>query len=257
VSDTDVKKTKRLLEMYRLSAFSHAALCYNLAKEVPHTTLISEIDAFSRLNYSDRVTSGTVIHVGKHTDPETGLKKVISNVNRLTGILSSHDRSKRVVILENSAGQGWRKAGQNRELGSTIEELETIYNGVEKKEQLYFCIDTQHLFARGEWPIHEPMGFDRFLSAFDDRIGIDRIACIHLNDSRTVYGSQVDRHAPLGLGEIFRDPRVLKDMIDLLTHRRIPMISETGSGYHEKTLIRMLREDFFESSVADTRCSLR
>jgi deoxyribonuclease-4 len=191
-----------------------------MAKEIPHTSLIEEIDAFSRLNYGERVTSGTVIHVGKHTDPEVGLEKVVSNVNRLLNIQSDHDRTKRVIILENSAGQGWRKDGQNRELGSTLSELE-----------VYFCIDTQHLFARGEWPIHQIGGFDRFLSAFDDQIGLNRLACVHLNDSKTAYGSQVDRHAPLGMGEIFRDPRTLKDLIGLLTYRRIPMISETGNGY--------------------------
>jgi deoxyribonuclease-4 len=243
VSDTDVVKTKKILDRYQMCAFSHAALCYNLAKWIPHSDLIKEIDVFSRLNYSDKVTSGTVIHVGKHTDPAVGIEKVISNVNSLLNIESGHDKTKRVVILENAAGQGWRKEGQNRELGSTLDELETVFRGVDKKEQLYFCIDTQHLFARGEWPIHQAGGFIQFLSAFDERIGADRLACVHLNDSKTVYGSQVDRHAPLGMGEIFREsPRVLKDLIDVLTYRRIPMISETGNGFGDKLIVRAMND---------------
>ena len=235
VSDTDIKKTRRILKRYNSCLFSHCALCYNLAKVIYPKSLLDEISAFSELNYSDKITSGTIIHVGKHTNPDEGINNVIENVNSLLG-----KNSTRILILENAAGQGWKKPNNNKELGSTLRDIETIYDGVTEKDRLYFCIDTQHLFARGEWPIHELGVFGRFLTAFEEQIGVDKIACVHLNDSKTVYGSQVDRHAPLGKGSIFKDVRVLHDLITVLTEKRIPMISETGEGYLETNIVRAL-----------------
>ena len=68
-------------------------------------------------------------------------------------------------------------------------------------ERLGFCLDSQHLFASG-YPVHEPGGIDRVLEEFDLTVGIARLRCLHLNDSKTAFGSNRDRHENIGDGEI-------------------------------------------------------
>jgi deoxyribonuclease-4 len=70
--------------------------------------------------------------------------------------------------------------------------------------RLAFCLDTQHLFASG-YPIHEEDGIDRVLDDFDRVVGIDRLRCLHLNDSKTAFGSNRDRHENIGDGAIGED----------------------------------------------------
>jgi deoxyribonuclease-4 len=231
VPDHDVKKTLSLLNRFPIRVFSHAALIYNLSKYIPAVSqLVSELDTMARLK------SGMVIHVGKHPDPEDGLKKVVKNINILLNIKTLHPKQKRMIILENAAGQGWVKKGGNKELGSTINELKFLQKNVDKSDQIKFCIDTQHLFARGEYPIHTVAGVREFLDSFDASIGLDRIACFHLNDSLTSFGSRVDRHASLGTGQIYSDQ--YSSLATLLSRMPdIPFISETGNAILDRMYI--------------------
>ena len=43
---------------------------------------------------------------------------------------------------------------------------------------------------------------DAFLAGFDERIGLDRLVMIHLNDTRSAFASRTDRHEHLGAGRI-------------------------------------------------------
>ena len=71
-------------------------------------------------------------------------------------------------------------------------------------ERLAFCLDSQHLFASG-YPVHEPGGIDRVLVEFDEILGMDRLRCLHLNDSKVGFASNRDRHENIGDGEIGED----------------------------------------------------
>lgn len=98
------------------------------------------------------------------------------------------------VFLENTAGAG-------DTIGRSFAQLRAVADAVGHPERLGFCLDTQHLFASG-YPVHEPGGIDRVLEEFDDAVGIARLRCLHLNDSKTAFGSNRDRHENLGDGEI-------------------------------------------------------
>ena len=93
------------------------------------------------------------------------------------------------LVLENSAGSGWG-------LGVDIDELAGIAAAVADagvdRDRLAFCLDTAHAWGAG-FDLADPAAADAFLAEFDARIGLDRLAMLHLNDSRSERGSRLDR----------------------------------------------------------------
>jgi deoxyribonuclease IV len=97
------------------------------------------------------------------------------------------------ILLENTAGQG-------SSIGSNFAELRAIIDAC-PEQNLGVCIDTAHTFATG-WDIRTSEGLNRALAELDRTIGINRIAVVHVNDSKTPLGSRVDRHEHIGKGKI-------------------------------------------------------
>jgi deoxyribonuclease-4 len=173
-----------------------------------------------------------VSHPGNYIDhPEAGLER---NAARLTECLRLVPGCVNVA-LETTAGTG-------TSLGSSFQELarlrETV--GSDVRHRVRFCADTCHLFAAG---YDLRTRYDAVWREWDRVIGLDLLACIHLNDSRTPLGSRRDRHALLGEGSLgagpfrwlMRDPRF----------RTIPKLIETPKGddgvTNDKTMISRLR----------------
>ncbi len=73
--------------------------------------------------------------------------------------------------------------------------------GASRAERLGFCLDTAHAWAAGI-DVGEPGAIDAFLDDFDQRIGLERLVMLHLNDSKSERGSRLDRHEHLGAGRI-------------------------------------------------------
>jgi deoxyribonuclease-4 len=101
------------------------------------------------------------------------------------------------ILLENTAGQG-------SSIGSKFEELKAIIDACFDLA-LGVCIDTAHLFASG-WDIRTDAGLEKTLGEIDRTLGLDRVAVVHMNDSKTPLGSRVDRHEHIGKGKIGPDP---------------------------------------------------
>lgn len=162
---------------------------------------------------------GVVLHVGssKGDTHEGAVSRIGSGIRE--ALAASPGRM--CVYLENTAGAG-------DTIGRTFEQLREVYDAVGEPARLGFCLDTQHLFASG-YPVHEEGGVDRVLEDFDRVVGIERLRCLHLNDSLTAFGSNRDRHANLGEGEIGAD-----GMRRILGHpalQGLPVILEVpGSG---------------------------
>jgi deoxyribonuclease-4 len=146
-------------------------------------------------------------HIGSHRGMghEQGLQRIGDNVSR---VLEAAPRGVRLA-LENSAG-----GGDN--LGSTIEQLADILDRVgASTNDLVFCLDAAHLWGAG-YDIATAEGAIGVIDRFQELIGLDRLALVHLNDSRSLLGSRTDRHEHLGAGSIgpeglsalLRDPRL-------------------------------------------------
>lgn len=98
------------------------------------------------------------------------------------------------LLLETTAGQG-------STVGHRFEHLNYIIEGVKEKIPIGVCIDTCHLFAAG-YDVRTPEAWEKTLFEFDDIVGLPFLYAFHLNDSLKELGSRVDRHQPLGEGQI-------------------------------------------------------
>lgn len=89
--------------------------------------------------------------------------------------------------------------GEGDQVGSTFDEIAQMIEGVEKKDKVGVCLDTAAVWAAG----YDIKGnLDGVLDEFDQKIGLDNLYCLHLNDSKEELGSHVDRHARIGEGQI-------------------------------------------------------
>jgi deoxyribonuclease IV len=141
-----------------------------------------------------------------------------------------------VLVLENSAGSG---AG----MGASIEELAMILDalggGVRGMDRIAFCLDTAHLWGYG-YRIDEAEALDAVLARFDTLLGLERLAMVHLNDSRSAAASRLDRHEHIGAGRIG-----IAGMRNVLRHPRlaeVPVFLETpgmDEGYDAVNLDRV------------------
>lgn len=118
------------------------------------------------------------------------------------------------ICLETMAGKG-------TEIGSSLEDIKTIINGVEFKNKIGICLDTCHLFDSGI----DLSKFDEYLDLLDQEIGLTYVKCIHINDSKNASGSHKDRHENIGLGNIGFD--TLMEIIYNERLQNIPKILET------------------------------
>ncbi len=97
------------------------------------------------------------------------------------------------ILLENTSGMGSALGFRLEELRTIIDECRGLPMGV--------CIDTAHAFEAG-YPIHTADGLEKTLQAIEKTLGLRNVHVIHANDSKTPFGSRVDRHAHIGEGQI-------------------------------------------------------
>ncbi len=179
-----------------------------------------------------------VLHPGSHVG--LGVDAAISNIAKgLNMILGTHDVT---ILLETMAGKG-------TEVGSSLEEIKRIIDLVDDKEHIGVCLDTCHLNDAG----YDMSEFDSFLNRFDSLIGLDKIGCVHVNDSKNVLGAHKDRHENIGFGTIGFD-----NLISIIYNNRlenIPKILETPYVDREfapyKYEIEMIRNKKFDSDLIE------
>lgn len=152
-----------------------------------------------------------VLHPGSavNCSREDGLKNIIDGLN-----LAFEKSCDTVILLETMAGKG-------NELGININEIKTIIEGIHDKTRIGVCLDTCHLNDSGV-DINE---FDKYLDEFDKEIGIDKIKCVHVNDSMNPINSHKDRHQNIGYGTIGFD--ALNKVVHNERLNGIPFILET------------------------------
>jgi deoxyribonuclease-4 len=122
--------------------------------------------------------------------------------------------------------------GKGSEIGGRFEELRAIYDLVEIKDKVGFCLDTCHVYDGGYDIVNN---LDGVLKEFDDIIGLDRLKAIHLNDSKNPFASHKDRHEIIGGGSLG-----IEAITRIINHpllREIPFFLETPNdidGYQKE-----------------------
>ncbi len=160
-----------------------------------------------------------VLHPGAHMGEgaDAGIKRIVAGLN---AVHTRTDAGGARVLLETMAGQG-------TSIGSEIEHLGRILASIKAPGRLGVCVDTCHVFAAG-YDMRTSEGYQRLATELVEHVGLDRIKCLHTNDSMRACGSRVDRHDHIGKGKIGKDGfrRVLND--PRLTH--VPRVLETPKG---------------------------
>ncbi|MDD1759232.1 MAG: deoxyribonuclease IV [Methanothrix sp.] len=134
-----------------------------------------------------------VTHLGSHLG--MGQKKGLELIGNALETAFSSAENDVVLLLENSAGT-------KNSMGSTFEDIAAIIESSNlNRRRLGVCLDTCHLHASG-YELRTSLGLETTLDQFQSCIGLDRLLLIHLNDSRGIQGSRLDRHEHIGLGEI-------------------------------------------------------
>ena len=131
-------------------------------------------------------------HPGSHLkriSDEGSLDRIAESLNMAL------ERTKGVTaVLENTAGQG-------SNLGYKFEHLAYIIDRVEDKSRVGVCLDTCHSFAAG-YDLRTKEACDATFAEFDRVVGFKYLRGMHLNDAMRPLGSRIDRHSPMGEGEI-------------------------------------------------------
>jgi deoxyribonuclease IV len=173
------------------AAVCHALYLINLAS--PNDELY-EKSAAALQNTMDVAcgieADGVVFHVGSHQGAgfEAGLERAAPALERTL----EHCSETTWLLIENAAGTG-------DTIGRSIDELAALYDALGRHERLGICLDTCHLYASG-YDVTDPKKLDALLDEVDEKIGLDRLRVLHVNDSKAPLGSNRDRHDNIGAG---------------------------------------------------------
>lgn len=152
-----------------------------------------------------------VLHPGAHVKAgeEAGLDQIVNGLNKVL----KEDQTVHIA-LETMSGKG-------SELGIDFDQLKYIIDHVEYNHLLGVCLDTCHLHDAG----YDLTEFDAILDELDQKIGLDRILVVHVNDSKNERGASKDRHENIGYGYIGFE--TLNTIVHHPKLKEVPKILET------------------------------
>jgi deoxyribonuclease IV len=158
--------------------------------------------------------TGVVLHPGsaKQGDVPAAIKRAGQLIKEA---LSETDRCH--LFLEDTAGAGGT-------LGRSFEELSDLLSAAGGGRRLGICLDSCHLLASG-YDIRTAAGLTETIDAFDQAVGLKRLGALHLNDSQTPLGSNRDRHANVGTGEL--GERGCAAFLSEPRFEKLPLVIET------------------------------
>jgi deoxyribonuclease-4 len=198
----------------------HSAYLVNLAtpkedlREKSVASMQAEVDAAARLGIEY-----VNVHLGAHTG--AGVEQGLDNAASVLDELEVPEDV--TVLIESDAGSGTK-------LGDEFEHLRAVLDRSE--QDLEVCLDTAHAFAAG-YDLSSPAAVEETLSEFDEVVGAENLACVHLNDSKHGCGTNKDEHAHIGEGKIGADGMAAFVNHDVVSD--VPLVLETptedGRGF--------------------------
>ncbi len=211
----------------------HGIYLTNLAREDKQMFHLGKMGLVVYLDFAERVANeiserkidavilGVCFHPGaqKELPYEDSLERITHGMNWVLEQVPGNQK----LLIESTAGTGGT-------LGRSFTELGILRNGVEDKKRVGFVIDTEHTYAAGYDWVNDMEGV---LTDMDREIGIENVKAIHLNDSAVGCGTNKDRHANLGKGNI--GEAALRKIIHDKRLEKVPFILETPALKDEKS----------------------
>ncbi len=245
-----VSEAKKLMEENNINinhVICHAPYIINLANDLDPTKYDFSINFLK--NEISRCEEMGIKYIVIHPGSSVGIErnKALDNIANALMLVINNDMKVK-ILLETMAGKG-------TECGCSLEEIKYILDYV-NSDKLGVCLDTCHLNDAG----YNMNDFDGFLNLFDKLIGIEKIGCIHVNDSKNAFSSHKDRHANIGYGTIG-----FEAILKIVNHPKlegIPKILETpyiGNTEEDKDRIyppykfeiKMLKDGLYNVNLMD------
>lgn len=193
ISELRIEEAKALMKENNINiddVVVHAPYIINLANTTKKETFELAVSFLAKEIQRCEAIGITrlVLHPGSHVNAgeDIGLKQIVKGLNM---VLKPTQTVK--IALETMAGKG-------TELGRDFNQIKYIIDNVEQSHLLGVCLDTCHLNDAG----YNLVDFDMILDEFDQKIGLDRLFVLHINDSKNEQGAHKDRHENIGYGYI-------------------------------------------------------
>lgn len=241
ISELRIEEAKGLMKENNMNiddVVVHAPYIINLANTTKKETfelavsfLAKEIERCEAIG-----VSRLVLHPGSHVNAgeDIGLKQIVNGLNM---VLKPEQTVK--IALETMAGKG-------SELGRDFDQIKYIIENVEQNQLLGVCLDTCHLNDAG----YDLNNFDEILDEFDQKVGLERLLVVHVNDSKNAKGAHKDRHENIGYGYIGFE--TLNKIVHHSQLKNVPKILETPyiddiAPYKEEII--MFRNQIFNNGL--------
>jgi deoxyribonuclease-4 len=155
-----------------------------------------------------------VLHPGSFTggDYEGGVKNIADSINKAFAEVKDFPP---MLLLETTAGSG-------SSIGGKFGDLALIIKKIKRGDKVGVCFDTAHVFEAGYDTKND---YKKVFEEFDRIVGLERIGCFHINDSKTEFASKADRHWHIGQGHIGEE--FFKKLVNDRRFKNIAMILET------------------------------
>lgn len=241
VSQLRVEEAKEYMKEHHISiddVVVHAPYIINLANTVkPETYELAVRFLKEEIARCEEIgVSRLVLHPGSHVKAgdEAGLKQIVKGLNEVL-----REDQKVHIALETMAGKG-------SEMGRTFDQIQYMIENTKHSSLLGVCLDTCHIHDAGYDLTH----FDEILEEFDQKIGLDRLLVVHVNDSKNERGAHKDRHENIGYGYIGFE--TLNQIVHHPKLKDVPKILETPyidgkAPYREE--IEMFMHQTFNSGL--------
>ena len=233
LTEEDAAQTKEAIKESGIFLVTHGSYLLNLCNPVDNSTKWLRDNLIEDLEFADKCGSvGVIIHMGSQNVKIKGKKVSISYDEALGNMVANireilnEFKGNAKIILETCSAEGAK-------IAKTVEQFCQLYNSFTKieKGRIGLCVDTCHIFVAG-YSINLPSGFHDYFQKFDDLIGLSKITCFHMNDSKAPLASRRDRHENIGKGYIYKDNMYALRMVKHIAKEySIPMILET----HDKS----------------------
>jgi deoxyribonuclease-4 len=209
---------KKLFHLGKMGLVVYLDFAEKVAKEIKDRDIDSEI-------------LGVCFHPGSQQDLD--YKKSMERISQGMQWVLDEVKGNQKLLIETTAGTG-------KNVGRNFEELVKIREGVKDKDRVNYVLDTQHTFAAGyDWVNN----FDGVVKDIENILGLEKVKSIHLNDSVAELGTNKDRHANLGEGEIGKE--TFRKILNYKKFKEMPFILETPAMKSPKTIekeVEVLRE---------------
>lgn len=247
----EAKDVSSKLKELDMQLFVHSPYTLNFAKDPK-----SEVDGpywiealWKILLVCDAMGAvGCVLHMGKAVSlpVATAKQHFYDNLVQVINRMKANDMHTKIII-ETSAGQGTELYPT---LSSTLDPLVEFFDQFTEDQRRYMglCVDTCHIYAAG-YDISTTQAADQFWSEFEEKIGLQHLTVVHMNDSVKALGSRVDRHAGLETGKIGLEGLTAFAKKGALYG--IPLVLETPTCFRDIIVLRRILDDTYDELEVD------